>query len=708
MLARRESVIVEPMNHDASRGTATTASIRSGPLGLAALALAVLAPGCRPEPPQEPRSSPPATDPTDTTSAAVAARPLVRPAKLPAVPAEPPAPTAKLPAGAPTGEGELGELVAIDEHRAIVRFFAPGPNHADEWWLALMNRDGSIAWAQTCSGGVTTNSLGPSIEIVGDSVTLVTSHFEDDEPRLELRGFSLADGKPQLHQRLGKGYASGTANDGTRRFDVRLHYDFSAPTASSVTTELVASTGKRVLWRAAIGEPPPPGSDPTVIGDAIVVRVEEHRRGGRGWLAFDRATGHPIGRLPAEPQSCSDGKQWFVMQREAIVAVDPKTLHTREVTGPLELPELPGTWHPRDCAFADGQLVILTSRGLRQALVTYDPKTLERRGHALLGAVYVGLDGFDPLQGEQHQTLTLRTMTRVGADELVVVDPTGKRPRDRWHVIGEHAYLPPVVAWAGGYVLRTSHTLAVVDGRTGMLEGRAVLPEDTSVGSWQIAGHTLWLPPNGPMRLGTRAPRIVDLGATSPEDVRGAVLHDLEPAIAGAEGCPDPTAPLVGSGEGTDGTLGPVERTRLPTWDVDVLHETARLNACAPGTAISRLLAWHVMEDDRPLRNDYALMFVEDHSTKPPRYTLLSMSRHATNLEWSASPGSSHSREEPVRTFDHRPTRAEVDEYLGQTDFAFGDTWGRVIAGNVIDDEWRKALHAEPWRGYAKGIEHPD
>jgi hypothetical protein len=445
-----------------------------------------------------------------------------------------------------------------------------------------------------------------------------------------------------------------------------------------------------------------------VIGAAVVVRGEERRRGG-SWQAFDRATGRSIGRLKAEPQSCSDGERWFVMQGEAIVAVDPVTLDTREVTGPLELPGHPGTWHPNDCALAGGQLVILVSRGHQRAVVAYDPKSLERRGQAALGAVHVGFDGFDPLQGELHEVLALRTISDQGDDELLVVDPTGKRPQERWRTAGEGYSTPLLLAWAGGYLLPTRHTLAFVDGRTGALEGRAMLPEFADVNVSQIAGSTLWLPPSGPLRLGSRAPRIVDLGTTASDDVRGAVLHDLVLANTRAAGrCPDPTAPLVGDGKGTDGTLGPVKRTRLPTWDIDILHETARLSACAPGTAISRLLAWHVMEDDRPLRNDYALMFVEDHSVEPPRYTLLSMSRHATNLQWNASPGSSHSREEPVRTFDHRPSSAEVDEYLAQSGWSFSDTWGRVIAGNVVDDEWRKALHAAPWRGYAEGIERPD
>lgn len=164
---------------------------------------------------------------------------------------------------------------------------------------------------------------------------------------------------------------------------------------------------------------------------------------------------------------------------------------------------------------------------------------------------------------------------------------------------------------------------------------------------------------------------------------------------------------IRGDGLGTSEPLGSVAKTQLPAWDLEILAETARDLACAPAEAPARLLAWYVMEDDRPLRNDNALLLVEDTTSRPPRFTLVQVYRHAKNHEWNTI-GSFHDRREPVQTFAHRPIRAEIDAFLAQSGWDFADAWGRVIAGNVIDAEWLAATGEPPWRAYAAGIERAD
>ena len=675
---------------------------------LALLGLPLLGRGCQPEPSVAATAATVAPAPAPASAQASKA-PLVRPATLPAVPAEPPPPTAPPLPGTPEAEGRVTHLVAIDRDRAIVRFIVFGPEHAERWWLALMRRDGSLAWMQTLAGEVASADGRAGIEVADDAVTLVTSTHEGDELELTLHAFGLADGARRRRARLGPGFVVGATHDGARRFDVRVHYGRAG---AGPSTELIASTDEGVQWRAELPHPPAPGPDPTVIGETIVVRGEQPGRPrGTTWRVLERGSGRAIGQVSAEPQSCSDGTRWFVLVGDALMAVDPVTLDTQKVTGPLELPTRPGTWAIDDCTMAGGLLVAQVSRGERTALVSFDPDGFAPRGHVELGLVELGLDGFDPLKGEFQATLALYASTELGSPEILLVDPSGGRPLERWRSVLEHTWMQ-IVSWPGGYLVPTRHTLAMIDGRTGTLEGHAMIPEDTEVQPWQIAGSVLWLAPAEPMRLGARAPRQIDLAEAAADDVRGAVLADLEPSTGvtghGGPPCPDPSAPPIGDGKGTDGTLGPVARTRLPTWDIDILHETARLHACAPGTAISRLLAWSVMEDERPLRNEYALMFVEDHTTEPPRFTLVHLYRHATNRGWNPAQGSSHSARTPVQTFDHRPTREEIDAYLEQSEWHFGDAWGRVLAGNVIDDAWRQATHQAPWRAYPKGIEQPD
>lgn len=658
--------------------------------------------------------APPAPAPAAEAPAKVAPtppRPRVAPATLPATPPEPPPPTSAPPPGTPGAEGQIGHLLALDGQRAVVRFFVPGFDHAKQWWVAGMRRDGSIEWVQTLSGDVSMTESQVEFARAGDAVSIATWEMAGEDPRLTLRGFALADGEPRFTVELGVGYLQNTVTDGQLRFDTRVHYPRDA---GDVEGELVATGPRGVAWRTKIGPPIPVGHDPTIVGDAIAVRSEQRRERETLWQVFERASGTPRGELRAEPQSCSDGKKWFVRGKEGLLAVDPATVTTRLVLPPPTLPGATSPWVIEDCTIADGTPVVLVARGRRKALVALDPTSLAIAGHVEVGAAAIGFTGFDPLPARAHRAVVLHALAGEG-EEVIVADPAASKLVGRWRSRAEFGGLYNMVFWTGGVAITTGSTVASFAADTGELEGRLVMKEG-SLQPGQIAGETLWLPPAGPMRLGQRAPRVLSLAGRVADEVRDAVLLDVRTAEeAEAEAlkagkkppCPDPRDIVRGDGLGVDPQPAPVARGRLPAWDLEALYETARLLACAPGDAPVRLMAWFVMEDDRPLRNDNALLLVEDAKASPPRYSLVTVYRHATNHEWNTI-GSFHDRREPVRTHDHRPTRAEVDAFLDQAEWTFADAWGKVIAGNVVDSEWQAATGEAPWRSFAKAIEQAD
>lgn len=640
------------------------------------------------------------------TPTAVAPAPVrVAPATLPAHLAEPPAPTAALPDGTPTVEGRIDQLLALDDG-AIVRFLVPGLDHAKLWWLARMRPDGSLVWVRPLSGTVAENEDREPIVRTGDTVSIATFEIVGDDPRVTLHGLALADGAPRFTSELGPGFITNTVADERARYDTRVHYKMTG----GVVAELTATTAAGVAWRAAIGSPIPVGHDPTPVRDVVAVRTEDRGLRETRWLVFDAATGDRRGELLAEPQSCSDGQRWFVRGKDALLEVDTTTVTARPVFSPPVLPGANGPWVLEDCSFAGGAPVVLVARGQRKALVALDPTSLAIAGHIELGATSVGLNGFDPLPTRNHRAMVLRTLSGE-AEELVIADPAAGRLVARWRSRAQYGGFSLSAWWAGGALLTIGDTIATIPGDTGELQGRARLPEPR-VEPGQIFGDTLWLPPREPLLLGRRAPYVVSLTAPVADDMRDAVLADAitaEAATAGAKAppCPDPRAVVRGDGIGGDPHPPALAPSRLPAWDLEILDETARALACAPASAPTRLLAWYVIEDDRPLRNDNALLLVENTTVDPPRFSLVSVYRHATNHEWNTI-GSFHDRREPVRTLDHRPTRAELDAFIEQSGWSFVDSWGKIIAGNVIDEHWRAATGEAPWHGFPRGVEQPD
>jgi hypothetical protein len=487
--------------------------------GLLALALCVLVLACRPEPTRAPApaSPPPAADKT----------PREHPrSELPPALAEPPAPTAALPPGTPTEEGVIIPLVAIDDQRAIVGFHVPGSGPAP-WWLALMRRDGSLSWVQTIAGDMGNTEGSSSIEVVGDTVSVLVA-YHDDDPRLELRAFALADGKPQFTAPLGKHRPSISVSDGSLRVDVSLPFEARRGDPEAFA-EVVASSATGVVWRAKVPGLSYAGPDPTFVGDAIALRGGSGTSHDATWTVLARKNGKRIGELKARVQSCSDGTRWFLINGEGLVSVDPKTLRTRLVTGPLELPGLAGPWALEDCVVADGAPVALVARDSDKALVAFDAETFAVRSHVELGPASLGYTRFDPLPAHVHSTVLAPAMTDDGGRELLLADMVGGRPLERWRGVEYLSFPGEVILWRGGYVLPTTRTVTIVDAKSGALEGRAIIPEVEAATAQQLVGDTLWLLPRI-LRLGTRAPYVLDLGAEVPDDVRRAAKADLRPS----------------------------------------------------------------------------------------------------------------------------------------------------------------------------------
>ncbi len=497
--------------------------MRRGPLALAFCSLAL---ACRPEPTRAPTpASPPAA------AAAGKAAPADPQSELPLALPELPAPTAALPPGTPTNEGVIRPLVAIDDQRAVVGFHVLDSNPAP-WWLALMNRDGSLAWVRTIDGDIGNTESSFGIEIIGDAVSVLVS-YHDDDPRLELQAFALADGEPRFQVPLGKHRPSISVGDGTLRVDVSLPFEARRGDPEA-TAAVVASTSAGVLWRAKVPGPSFAGPDPTFVGDVIAFRSGSGASHQATWTVLSRKHGKRVGQLAARVQSCSDGTRWFLIDDEDLVSVDPKTLRTKLVTAPLDLPGLPGPWALDDCVVADGAPVALVSHADDKALVAFDPQTFAVRGHVALGRASLGYTGFDPLPARVHGTVLAPAMTDDGGRELLLADLVGGRPLERWRGVELLSFPGEVLHWRGGYVLPTRRTVTIVDAKRGAFEGRAIVPELDAPTAPQLVGDTLWLTPPL-LRLGTRAPYVLDLGTAVSDEVRQAATVDLRRSSAPAK-----------------------------------------------------------------------------------------------------------------------------------------------------------------------------
>ena len=102
------------------------------------------------------------------------------------------------------------------------------------------------------------------------------------------------------------------------------------------------------------------------------------------------------------------------------------------------------------------------------------------------------------------------------------------------------------------------------------------------------------------------------------------------------------------------------------------------------------------------------VMFVEHGTKSAPLFTVVAMYRHATNDWWNVS-RSFHDPSRPYRRFTIRPTTADLDAFIDQAYFQFDAEHDfRVLAGNVLDDNWREATGEDARRRFPEGIEQPN
>jgi hypothetical protein len=201
-------------------------------------------------------------------------------------------------------------------------------------------------------------------------------------------------------------------------------------------------------------------------------------------------------------------------------------------------------------------------------------------------------------------------------------------------------------------------------------------------------------------------------GATSPAGTAGACRAD--PKVKGVEDrfqpvanahCPDPMEWVRGNG--MDDYKGPaVTPSVVPAWDLDGLRDYACAYACAAPGATAYLLGWNIVEDGRPLRNEDAVFVVEHAATTgAPRWTVVVMYRRAFNAWWNIATGA-HSRVRPLREFPKRPTPADVEAILADTGWSYaGAPDFKLLAGNMIDENWQLALGGKPSKHHQDGIE---
>jgi hypothetical protein len=210
------------------------------------------------------------------------------------------------------------------------------------------------------------------------------------------------------------------------------------------------------------------------------------------------------------------------------------------------------------------------------------------------------------------------------------------------------------------------------------------------------------------------APPAVAPRTPAPPAGTSAACEDHPAKVAGLDdrrqpleiaACPD-VMDMV-RGNGIDFSHDPAMTPSVtPNWDLAAMHAFACAYACAGTGATALLLAWYAVEDSRPLRNHYAAYVVEHPATAGrATWTVVVMYRHSWNLWWNILTGP-HVRERPVRKFSHRPTVAEVEAVLAENRWTYtGDPDFKLLAGNVIEENWLSALGGPATKFFPAGIE---
>ncbi len=112
-----------------------------------------------------------------------------------------------------------------------------------------------------------------------------------------------------------------------------------------------------------------------------------------------------------------------------------------------------------------------------------------------------------------------------------------------------------------------------------------------------------------------------------------------------------------------------------------------------------RVLAWQQTIDDRPLRIDSALVWIRASS---PHYTIAHLYRHPDDGPlWQRSMVFDAPGFEDEIFSDKPPTHAELEDFLGATDWPFAaEDDFKLVASGVCASAWQASFNEPPWHAY--------
>lgn len=115
----------------------------------------------------------------------------------------------------------------------------------------------------------------------------------------------------------------------------------------------------------------------------------------------------------------------------------------------------------------------------------------------------------------------------------------------------------------------------------------------------------------------------------------------------------------------------------------------------------SRLLAWHVMVNDRGLKVEAGLLWFRYRTRDIQSWALADVYRHPDkSSDWSLS-AILDSPWQPLRVFSAPPTNQEVYEF-GAEHWTFGapPVFFKYLRAHVCDHAWREAIGSRPTKRY--------
>ncbi len=643
---------------------------------------------------------------TACQGAPTAPRVQMAPVSTAAGPATAAPPPPARPAGPPRGPGGIQQLLAVDDQRAVVVFVPEATFGEPAPTLALMHRDGRIGWSVTLDHPLFETRTSPGVELVGDAVVVTLAEWPPSreeyamyETVAGIQVHALDDGHRRARIDAGKwAYGRETVVDGDERYDVVTSDTGGDPF-------LIASGPQGERWRTKLHDRAA-GDEILMLPEHVAVSAYGGMAAPDSWFLYRRDDGRRVGSIEGQDETCTDGRRWFLWQKDALVEARPSDLSTRLISKVT----LPGgsSRTTRGCTIIDGEPIAFIQQGMTEGLVSIAPDGSTR--HAMsLGLRRLRSGRVYPLPNRLHPVVATLSESEDDFVELGVSDlrragaTFGRGPKTYAGAQG----LIRRDDGSGGYVVAARSVIATIDGDTGQLVGRALRRDTMAFHRSQLRGSHLWLPPPSPMRLGQAAPTVLDLrDPAAPEPDVDQATRDAFRAMPRIQCSALSTSGHDGIGT-SEALPPPPKHGRLPAWDLDLLASGARHFACADANAEVTLLAWSIETDDRPLRNHNALVLVETRVNGAPIYTAVAMYRHATNKSWNVSRGY-HSRSRPVRRFAHRPTTADLDAFVAQSKFQYVSGYGRVVRGNVLDDHWRRATGEKPTLHFAAAIEQAD